>query len=1322
MSRLIKLGFSGVRSFGPDEEQRLRFQAPITVILGANGTGKTTIVECLRLATTGELPPLVDKGAAFVHDPRLRESKETKAKIRLLFEDALGRQITVNRQLQLRLTTAGKQSFSTVETSLSIRDKDGQHIKTSNRCNDINAMAPAFLGVRQAVLENVIFVHQEESLWPLQDPKKVKEKFDDIFEARGYAKALIAIQKCAQQKLAELKILHSELERWRDRLENLKQKQRNCRSMQAQCLEWSNSLGTLETELSEKIRAVTELEEARAKEVERRRQLQALRDEIRIRTEERDRLWRELGKELTETTQDLERLLTRITAEYSQVDAEYRKASEESLQLQKQLQLLRDREQRLQEECAAYSCQQAAIERQRASCAELLREIQKSHSIDGTDIGEGAIERSAKDLIHILERSRNDCEREMEHFKRLWEDALQREQKLKLELESDQRQAQQIRNEIAILEEACAETAARLQSLPMNVEIVAMKSALLVQFQAEKQQVDEELSNQTDMDRMSTIRKRLEQIFEVRTKNLASRRNDVTHTATRGDTNASAIAAAFQKFREEEEASIQRLLEQRRLPSCSVSEAQDRLASAEHNLSAVRNRIMGTELEMRLRRAICDKESERLLSMRSRLREIDASVQPGTVDAECLKSQISALKRRHLELESTALERDGRANWLEEMRKRVHEQKTCPLCDRAFSGMAEAANVESALARVRNTLTQAADSDSLEYVQDVLNRAEHQWRLLEERAAITLQEQRSISRIRSAESEIQRLEDARRSERTDQQVAELELADARELLWYARRLAHLRQEMAPSGPSSASGIAASSPVVAALEVDTREAPHQPTSAEDALAREETALRGELDTLLGRRQELLVRAQELHDLIQTTEKELTAERAKQHDRDQLEACLAEKRKQRSEKQASLCALDQKVEEALLQAAPPASAALLARLEAVRSRHRAIHTDLIRLENRLQVYIQESRRFEGDAHKLAHKQLETCREQIIQTLAEEAQAVQVVAQWAGQRQNADSYLRQVRDNLRYRQLQEMLVELQQKDAELASTLPMTDEHDPHVSALEAAKAEADTLREKVHHLRGQRDLLAEQLRALTVELDADVFAQAEQQFQALRLQCDVIELVCRDLRNYHRALDLAIMRYHDLKMRSINRVLRELWQSTYLGSDIEEIEIRSDFVADSLPMGRRTYHYRVVMRQGDTWLDMRGRCSAGQKVLACLLIRLALAENFGNACGVLALDEPTTNLDERHVKALAASLSLLIQQRAQQRNFQLILITHEERFLDYLHIREYADSYIYVTRNRQGLSQIQHHSLDETTGRREASELPFAYPGPLVVTAR
>jgi DNA repair protein RAD50 len=63
----------------------------------------------------------------------------------------------------------------------------------------------------------------------------------------------------------------------------------------------------------------------------------------------------------------------------------------------------------------------------------------------------------------------------------------------------------------------------------------------------------------------------------------------------------------------------------------------------------------------------------------------------------------------------------------------------------------------------------------------------------------------------------------------------------------------------------------------------------------------------------------------------------------------------------------------------------------------------------------------------------------------------------------------------------------------------------------------------------------------------------------------------------------------------------------------------------------------------------------------------VIRLALAETFCLNCGILALDEPTTNLDEANKLGLAHALSLIILNRQRQHNFQLICITHDEDFV-------------------------------------------------------
>ena len=62
----------------------------------------------------------------------------------------------------------------------------------------------------------------------------------------------------------------------------------------------------------------------------------------------------------------------------------------------------------------------------------------------------------------------------------------------------------------------------------------------------------------------------------------------------------------------------------------------------------------------------------------------------------------------------------------------------------------------------------------------------------------------------------------------------------------------------------------------------------------------------------------------------------------------------------------------------------------------------------------------------------------------------------------------------------------------------------------------------------------------------------------------------------------------------------------------------------------------------------------------------MIRMALAESFCTGCGMLALDEPTTNLDQENKVALVYSLVQIIKYRKEQKNFQLVVITHDDEF--------------------------------------------------------
>ncbi|CCW62415.1 unnamed protein product [Phytomonas sp. EM1] len=190
-----------------------------------------------------------------------------------------------------------------------------------------------------------------------------------------------------------------------------------------------------------------------------------------------------------------------------------------------------------------------------------------------------------------------------------------------------------------------------------------------------------------------------------------------------------------------------------------------------------------------------------------------------------------------------------------------------------------------------------------------------------------------------------------------------------------------------------------------------------------------------------------------------------------------------------------------------------------------------------------------------------------------------------------------------------------------------------------------------------------------------------------------------MAVKDIEKYYGALEKAVQSYHQEKIAQINQIISDLWRQTYRGSDIDTIEIRSESETASAVSGRRSYNYRVVMKRGNSEIDMRGRCSAGQKVLASVIIRLAVSEAFCYECGILALDEPTTNLDEDNARSLAAALQALIQMRRAVKHFQLIIITHDEQFVRALGAQT-LDRFYYVRKDPEGVfSVIEERTFDQ-----------------------
>eukprot|EP01022_Parablepharisma_sp_SALTPOND_P005113 TRINITY_DN1216_c1_g1_i4.p1 TRINITY_DN1216_c1_g1~~TRINITY_DN1216_c1_g1_i4.p1 ORF type:complete len:1142 (+),score=175.87 TRINITY_DN1216_c1_g1_i4:8199-11624(+) len=253
---------------------------------------------------------------------------------------------------------------------------------------------------------------------------------------------------------------------------------------------------------------------------------------------------------------------------------------------------------------------------------------------------------------------------------------------------------------------------------------------------------------------------------------------------------------------------------------------------------------------------------------------------------------------------------------------------------------------------------------------------------------------------------------------------------------------------------------------------------------------------------------------------------------------------------------------------------------------------------------------------------------------------------------------------------------------------------------ISELEGKKIlleEIKVLSGKYHELLGEARNLAKTIQSQERELLTPQYKNIEGTIQFLQFQMLTADKLSEAILARHDAIEESVMMYHNKKMEQINKEIKDLWKLTYKGKDIETIEIKSDI--DKAGSRYHSFNYRIVFKNVDgTELDMRGRCSAGQKVLGSLLIRLALAEAFCADCGVLALDEPTTNLDTENITGLAEALTDIINERAGHKNFQLIVISHDEPFIQALG-GKFTEHIWKVEKNEYGYSTLKKAELKE-----------------------
>ena len=247
------------------------------------------------------------------------------------------------------------------------------------------------------------------------------------------------------------------------------------------------------------------------------------------------------------------------------------------------------------------------------------------------------------------------------------------------------------------------------------------------------------------------------------------------------------------------------------------------------------------------------------------------------------------------------------------------------------------------------------------------------------------------------------------------------------------------------------------------------------------------------------------------------------------------------------------------------------------------------------------------------------------------------------------------------------QNQLKEVNQEVLELQTKL---DNYDSQ--ALNKLTSTETSKKSQLDHSRGSLSALQKELNSLQQKH----FTEHEQRAKELLVECEILERAINEQKLLLSYLDQAIVAFHTSKIDQINSILEELWKETYKGKDIHSVFIKTELNSTSK---RANYSYRICFRGVKQELDMRGRCSAGQRMLASILIRIALAQAFTEGNIIIALDEPTTNMDSANSDGLAESIAAL----ATSNPFlQLIIITHDRKFVETVYRSSPSGKYYHV----------------------------------------
>ena len=178
------------------------------------------------MATAGTLPPLSSNGKTFINDPKITGNTEVKASIKLKFLTPRNKDVLIVRNFQLSLKK-NKYEFKRLEQVLKSINSNGELVTINSTCMDTDKQVPLLMHASKAILENVIFCHQEEINWPFSESGNLKKVFDEIFDTAKYTKALDDLKEILKKFKEKTKDTKTSLELIQKDVDNYKRIQKN---------------------------------------------------------------------------------------------------------------------------------------------------------------------------------------------------------------------------------------------------------------------------------------------------------------------------------------------------------------------------------------------------------------------------------------------------------------------------------------------------------------------------------------------------------------------------------------------------------------------------------------------------------------------------------------------------------------------------------------------------------------------------------------------------------------------------------------------------------------------------------------------------------------------------------------------------------------------------------------------------------------------------------------------------------------------------------------------------------------------------------------